>query len=109
MKKTLKEKQKNKELSIGSWLTIGHPSIAEIMANAGFDWLTIDMEHSVITLPQAQQLIQVIELSGVTPLVRVGENNPNLIKRVMDAGATGLAVKMVSLQLIAVNVQLYFN
>lgn len=37
MKKTLKEKLKNKEFSIGSWLAIGHPSIAEIMANASFE------------------------------------------------------------------------
>lgn len=83
-------------LTLGSWITIGHPSIAEIMANVGFDWLTVDMEHSVITLHQAQQLIQIIELSGVTPLVRVGENDPNLIKRVMDAGAHGVIVPMVN-------------
>lgn len=83
-------------LTVGSWVTIGHPSITEIMAKAGFDWLTVDMEHSAITLHQAQQLIQIIELSGVTPLVRVGENDANLIKRVMDAGAHGVIVPMVN-------------
>jgi 2-dehydro-3-deoxyglucarate aldolase len=93
---TLKNKLRNRELTTGSWLTIGHPSIAEIMARAGFDWLTVDMEHSAITLDVAQQLIQIIELSGVVPLVRVGENSPNLIKRVMDAGAHGVIVPMVN-------------
>lgn len=93
---TLKYKLKDNKLTIGSWITIGDTSIAEIMARTGFDWLTVDMEHSAITLNIAQQLIQVIELSGVTPLVRVGENNPNLIKRVMDAGAHGVIVPMIN-------------
>ena len=96
MKMSLKEKINNRQFTLGSWITLGHSSIAEIMAQAGFDWLTIDMEHSAITLSEAQNLIQVIELSGVTPLVRVGENNPYLIKRVMDAGAHGVIVPMVN-------------
>jgi len=94
--KTLKEKLKANELTIGSWISLGNTAIAEIMANAGFDWLVVDMEHSAITLHEAQQLIQVIELSGVTPLVRVGENNHTIIKRVMDAGAHGVIVPMVN-------------
>lgn len=94
--KTLKDRLRNKELTIGSWVTIGDTSIAEIMAKAGFDWLVVDMEHSAITLSQAQDLIRVIELSGVTPLVRVEENNEALIKRVMDAGAAGVVVPMVN-------------
>ena len=94
--KSLKERLRKKEVTVGSWITLGHPSVAEIMAHSGFDWLTVDMEHSAITLHQAQQLIQVIELSGVVPLVRVGENDPNLIKRVMDAGAHGVIVPMVN-------------
>jgi len=92
----LKQDLQDLKLTIGSWINIGNPYIAEIMAKAGFDWLTIDMEHSVITLAEAQQLIQVIDLAGSVPLVRVGENNPNLIKRVMDAGAYGVIVPMVN-------------
>lgn len=92
----LKEQLKNRSETIGSWITLGHPAIAEIMASAGFDWLTVDMEHSAITLAQAQQLIQVIELAGCVPLVRVGVNDPNLIKRVMDAGSNGVIVPQVN-------------
>ncbi len=94
--RTLKQKLKNFDTTIGSWITIPHPSIAEIMCQAGFDWLTIDMEHSSITLSQAQELIQIIELSRIPALVRVGENDPTLIKRVMDAGACGIIVPMVN-------------
>lgn len=94
----LKEKLHKQEVTIGSWITLGHTSIAEIMAKAGFEWLVVDMEHSVITLEVAQQLIQVIEGCGAVPLVRVGENNPNIIKRVMDAGAYGVIVPMINSQ-----------
>ena len=96
MNDTLKKKLRRKTVTVGSWITIGHTAIAEIMAKAGFDWLAVDMEHSVITLHEAQQLIQVIELSGVAPLVRVGENSAYLIKRVMDAGAHGVIVPMIN-------------
>ena len=92
----LKDKLKNLEVSIGSWITIGSSSIAEVMSRAGFEWLTVDMEHSVITLDKAQELIRAIEACDVLPLVRVGENNANLIKRVMDAGAHGVIVPMVN-------------
>ncbi len=95
-KSTLKIKLKNSQLTVGSWITLPDTAIAEIMARSGFDWLTVDMEHSVITLDKAQELIRVIELCGVSALVRVGENNPNLIKRVMDAGAHGVIVPMVN-------------
>jgi 2-keto-3-deoxy-L-rhamnonate aldolase RhmA len=93
---SLKSKLRNRQLTIGSWITLGHSSVAEIMAKAGFDWLTVDMEHSAITLHEAQQLIQVIELSGCVPLVRVGSNDANLIKRAMDAGAHGVIVPMIN-------------
>jgi 2-keto-3-deoxy-L-rhamnonate aldolase RhmA len=92
----LKNRLESRDITTGSWITIGNPIVAEIMAQSGFDWLVVDMEHSVITLSQAQNLIQVIELSGVSPLVRVGHNQPNLIKRVMDAGAHGVIVPMVN-------------
>ena len=84
-----------KSVTIGSWITLGHPAIAEIMADAGFDWLVIDLEHSVITIGEAEELIRIVDLKGVTPLVRLSSNNSVQIKRVMDAGAHGVIVPMV--------------
>lgn len=91
----LKNKLKNGETSIGSWITLAHPAVAEIMANAGFDWLAVDLEHSVITIREAEELIRIINLSGKTPLVRLTSNDQNQIKRVMDAGSHGIIVPMV--------------
>jgi len=86
------------KISIGSWITLGHFSIAEIMANAGFDWLCVDLEHSVIDYYEAEQLIATIESNGCVPYVRVGANDPTMIKRVLDAGARGVIVPMVNSQ-----------
>ena len=88
--------KENKELCLGSWITLGHPSIAEIMCNSAYDWLCVDLEHSTITLSQAEDLIRVIDLSKKTPLVRLSNNDPIQIKRVMDAGAQGIIVPMVN-------------
>ncbi len=86
----------NHELTIGSWITIGNTTIAEILANAGFDWLVVDLEHTTISLDQAGELIRTISLSGVPSLVRLTNNDANQIKRVMDAGAEGIIVPMVN-------------
>ncbi len=82
--------------SIGSWLQMPNRYSAEIMAKSGFDWLAIDMEHGLIDVQKAFELIQVVELAGSIPLVRLNENNPSLIRRVMDAGAKGVIVPMVN-------------
>ncbi len=92
LKKILSEKRQ----TYGSWLTIPHLLIPEIMAKSGFDWLVIDMEHSPIGIIQAEEMVRIINLCELPAMVRVGENNPNLIKRVMDSGASGVIVPMVN-------------
>lgn len=86
---------KNK-ISIGSWITINHYSIAEIMADAGFDWLCIDLEHSVTDFSEAQQMILAIQSKGIKAFVRVGGNDRIIIKRVLDAGADGIIVPSIN-------------
>lgn len=94
--KSLKTKLRNKEVTLGSWITLGNSAIAEIMAKVGFDWLVVDLEHSVISIDMAGDLIRTIDMCGVAPLVRLTSNDPNQIKRVMDAGAHGIVVPMVN-------------
>ncbi len=91
----LKSKLAQAKLTLGSWITLGHPAIAEIMASAGFDWLVLDMEHSVLELGEVQILIQVLDGQHCPAIVRLTSNHPDQIKRVMDAGATGVMVPMV--------------
>lgn len=96
MENKVKQKLINGKVSVGSWLTFAHTAIAEIMAESGFDWLAIDMEHSVIGIHDIEPLAQAISASGCIPLVRLSSNDPVLTKRVMDAGAYGVIVPMVN-------------
>ena len=91
----LKTALNRNKLTIGSWITMPSTGIAEILCRSGLDWLTIDLEHSVISLGEAEQLIRVIDLSGVAPLIRLTSHDANQIKRVLDSGAHGLIVPNV--------------
>jgi 2-keto-3-deoxy-L-rhamnonate aldolase RhmA len=93
----MSSKYRPDHVSIGSWLSLGSPYVAEIMAKSGFEWLAIDMEHSAAnSIETAQRLIQVITLAGCGALVRVPSLDPSTIKLVMDAGANGVIVPMVN-------------
>lgn len=92
---SLKKKIKRNELTLGSWITIGHPNVAEILANAGFDWLVIDIEHNPIDPAMIQTLLLTIQSKGVKAFVRVSKNEEVVIKQVLDAGADGIIVPMV--------------
>ena len=94
-KSNLKQSLKDNKLTIGSWLTIPHQSIVEILSSAGFEWLTIDIEHSAIDFETTQNLIGHIQANDMEALVRVSKNDEVIIKRVMDAGANGIIVPMV--------------
>lgn len=91
----LKQKIRNKQLTLGSWITIPNQAVIEIMATAGFDWLTIDIEHSAVNIESVQNLIGFIQGKGIKAFVRVYGNDEVIIKRVLDAGADGIIVPMI--------------
>jgi 4-hydroxy-2-oxoheptanedioate aldolase len=84
------------EAVIGSWLAVPSVVSARFMAQLGFDYLTVDMEHQPIGIESASAMFAVIAAAGVTPLARVPWNTPENIKRVLDCGAQGIVVPMVN-------------
>ncbi|EDP3961022.1 TPA: HpcH/HpaI aldolase/citrate lyase family protein [Campylobacter jejuni] len=91
----LKEKLKNNQLTIGSWISIGHVCIADIMASVGFEWLVIDFEHTSMNYETVQNLIITIQSKNIKALVRVCQNEEVVIKKVLDMGADGIIVPMI--------------
>ena len=81
--------------SIGSWMQIPHSSVAEIMGEAGYDWVAIDLEHGSISVHQLPDLFRALELGGTLPLVRLAQGQPKDCKQALDAGAGGVIVPMV--------------
>ncbi len=82
--------------SVGTWLTLPDPVAAQLMARTGFDWLTVELEHTPVTLETAAQSFAIIAAQGCVPLARVPWNTGENIKRVLDTGAYGIVVPMVN-------------
>ncbi len=96
--KTLRARALNGDLLCGTWLNLASPLTSELAAQCGFDWLLIDREHGAgddETLLHQMQAIDTSE-SIACPIVRVTENEPFLIKRVLDLGAGGVMVPYVN-------------
>jgi 2-dehydro-3-deoxyglucarate aldolase len=81
--------------SVGSWMQIPHASVAEIMGQAGYDWVAVDMEHGSIGAHHLPDLFRALELGGTLPLVRLAHGKPKDCKQALDAGAGGVIVPMV--------------
>ncbi len=81
--------------TVGSWMQIPHPSIAEIMGNAGYDWVAVDLEHGAIGHHQLPDLFRALELGGTLPLARLAQGEAKDCKQALDAGAGGVIVPMV--------------
>jgi len=84
-----------RELTLGTWVQIGHAAVAEILAGAGFDWLAVDCEHTDIDVDGFARLARGMYGRGPVPLARVRENDTLAIRQVLDAGAEGVIVPMV--------------
>ncbi len=80
---------------LGAWLTSGSSINAEAMASLGFDWLCVDMEHGSNDVSQVEAVFQAVERHGVSPMVRIGNLDGDLARRLLDLGAAGIIVAAV--------------
>lgn len=92
----LKSKLNNRELVFGSWVSFSHPSITEIFADRDFDFVAIDMEHTTISLEQAQRIIAASQSKDVPCLPRPVSHSNDWIKPLLDSGANGIIAPLVS-------------
>jgi 4-hydroxy-2-oxoheptanedioate aldolase len=82
--------------AVGTWLSLGNITASRFLARAGFHWLTIDVEHSLVNVETTTHMIASIADAGCVPLVRVPSNRHDHIKRVLDNGGYGIVVPMVN-------------
>ncbi len=93
--KHVRTKLKSKQVSIGSWMQIPNSSLAEIMGDAGYDWVAVDLEHGGINHSQLADLFRALEMKQSVSLVRLAEGTAKDCKQALDAGAGGVIVPMV--------------
>jgi 4-hydroxy-2-oxoheptanedioate aldolase len=91
----VKERLRRGKPSFGTWLSLGSLHATRVLARSGFEWLTLDMEHSAFDWSQAAVIFAAVADAGCVPLARVPEGDHYCIKRVLDAGAWGIVVPMV--------------
>lgn len=98
MKNSLKLKNalRNREQLFAAWISFSHPSIAETFAKAGFDFISIDMEHSTISITEAQRIIAACQSEGVPCLPRPVSHSNDYIKPLLESGADGMLIQMVN-------------
>lgn len=93
---TVKRVLKEGKPSVGTWLSLASITAARFLARSGFDWLTVDMEHSLVGWETATHMFASIADAGCIALARVPANRHDPIKRVLDNGAHGIVVPMVN-------------
>jgi 4-hydroxy-2-oxoheptanedioate aldolase len=82
--------------SVGTWLSLGSILAARLLARAGWSWLTVDAEHSLVGWETTTHILASVADAGCTALVRVPCNRHDNIKRALDNGAHGIVVPMVN-------------
>ena len=91
----LKKKIQNGEACIGTWIKMTDASIPELLALAGFDFFVLDTEHVAIDREQLVNIVRSADAAGITPIVRVRENNQVEILQNLDLGYAGVQVPNV--------------
>ncbi len=91
----IRSKLQNGMPSIGSWMQIPSTSVAEIMGDAGYDWIAVDLEHGSMSTSQLPDLFRAIELGGTLPLARLAHSHLKDAKDALDAGAGGIIIPMI--------------
>jgi 2-dehydro-3-deoxyglucarate aldolase len=93
--RSLRERLRRGAVSCGSWIQIPHASVAEILGQADYDWVAVDLEHGAIGHHQLPDLFRALELGGTLPLARLAEGHPTDCKHALEAGAGGVIVPMI--------------
>lgn len=92
---TLKNRIRNREFVAGGWVSFSDPGIAETFALAGFDFVAIDLEHTVMSLKDAKEIIVACHSAGVPCYPRPVSHNNDIIKPLLESGADGMLFPMV--------------
>jgi len=91
-----KEKLRSGRPSLGGWIMIGHPTVAELMAGEGFDWIGVDLEHTSTDIRMFHEMALATKGTGCDLLARLHSCDPVQAKLVLDAGAAGIIVPTVN-------------
>ena len=83
---------RSRQIQIGIWNSLPDPTVAELLAGCGYDWMMFDTEHSTVGPNEVIYFLRTVAPYPVSPVVRPGWNDPVEIKKLLDAGAQTLLI-----------------
>ncbi|KAH6650034.1 Pyruvate/Phosphoenolpyruvate kinase-like domain-containing protein [Chaetomium tenue] len=84
-----------KRPAFGFWQVLPGANVSRLLARSGPDWVLLDCEHGNIDDAQMHEAVPAIAAEGVSPIVRLPDTQPWMVKRALDAGAHGILVPLI--------------
>ena len=91
----VRQKLQAGEATLGCFLGMGSPNVAEQMARSGFDFLVIEMEHNGVDMAEVQHMLMAMNGTDAIPIVRLPSSDQVFIQRSLDIGALGILVPLL--------------
>jgi len=91
----VREKLSAGKATLGCFLGLGSPNVAELLGHVGFEWLVIETEHSALDITRVEQMLMAIQGTPAVPIVRLPSSDQVYIQRALDIGAMGIVVPLV--------------
>jgi 2-keto-3-deoxy-L-rhamnonate aldolase RhmA len=92
---TAKQKLKDGKTLVGATVFSPDPNIYCAMANSGYDFLWIEMQHSPLTFEDVARMIWACRGASAMPFIRVPDATESDIQKATDIGALGIIVPTV--------------
>ena len=94
-KNWVRQKTRAGQPTLGAMLGLGSPNAAELMAQAGYDWLVVETEHNGLDSAQVEHMLMAMNGTRTIPVVRLPAADPVAIQKALDVGAMGVLLPMV--------------
>jgi 4-hydroxy-2-oxoheptanedioate aldolase len=85
-----------KKLALSGWVSMGNSLLAEVVANTGYDAVTVDLQHGLFSVESAIAMLQAVSTTNAVPLVRCSENSLGEVNKLLDAGAYGVICPLIN-------------
>lgn len=91
----MRQKLQAGEATLGTFVGLGSPNVAELLAHAGFDWLVIETEHNGLDSAEIEQMLMAMNGTDAIPIIRIPAANHFFIQRALDMGGLGILAPVV--------------
>jgi 4-hydroxy-2-oxoheptanedioate aldolase len=93
---SLKQKLKEKTQVIGTWSSLSSPNVVNVLGSTDLDFVVIDLEHGSMSHETVENMVRAAEASGISPIVRVGDDHEQTILRALETGPRSVMVPHIN-------------